>query len=98
VVTHPRIFQPSSPLETAVTQLEIWLESPGLKLIGESGTYWGTLREIVTEGKVIGPKIHDAPIAAICRINGVRELWSADRDYSRIRGVKIVNPLLRAAN
>jgi toxin-antitoxin system PIN domain toxin len=94
VVTNPRIFELPSPLETAIAQIEIWLESPYLKLIGESGAYWRTLAEILAQGKIVGAKIHDARIAAICQTQGVRELWSADRDFSRMRGVKVTNPVL----
>jgi uncharacterized protein len=94
VVTHPRIFRVPSPIETAIAQIEIWRESPSLKLIGESGEYWRILGEFLTEGKIVGPKVHDARIAAICRAHGIRELWSADRDFSRIRGVKVTNPVL----
>lgn len=94
VVTHPRIFRVPSPIETAMSQIEIWRESPSLKLIGESGDYWRALTEILVQGKIVGPKVHDARIAAICRVHGVRELWSADRDFSRIRGVQIINPVL----
>jgi predicted nucleic acid-binding protein len=43
---------------------------------------------------VQGGAIHDARIAAICRFHGVRELWSADRDFSRFSAVKVRNPLL----
>lgn len=94
IVTHPKIFQPPSPLEKAVAQVDIWVESPTLSLIGEPGSYWSVLREVLLQGKITGPKVHDARIAAICRANGVRELWSADRDFTRISGVKIRNPLL----
>ena len=94
VVTHPRIFELPSPLETAMTQIEIWLESPFLKLIGESGAYWRTLAEILAQGRIVGPKIHDARVAAICQAYGIRELWSADRDFSRMRGLKVTNLVL----
>jgi toxin-antitoxin system PIN domain toxin len=96
VVTNPRIFKPPSRIETAIAQVEIWLESPVLKLIGESGAYWRTLAEILRQGKIVGPKVHDARIAAICRSHGIRELWSADRDFSRMRSVKVTNPLLHS--
>jgi len=33
--------------------------------------------------------VHDARIAAICREHGVQELWSADRDFSRLAGVNV---------
>jgi len=40
-----------------------------------------------------GPKIHDARIAVLCHVHGVRELWSCDRDFSRFRFLKVKNPL-----
>ncbi len=72
------------------------MESPSLRLIGEAPSYWRNLADILIEGKITGPRVHDARIAAICQTHGVRELWSADRDFSRMRGVKIKNPLLPA--
>lgn len=94
VVTNPRIFQVPTPLESAIAQIEIWFESPSLKVVGEAGEYWRTLAEILAQGKIIGPKVHDARIAAICQAHGIRELWSADRDFSRMRGVRVTNPVL----
>src|SRR5580658_7813642 len=94
IVTNRRIFQLPTPIEGAITQVEIWLESPSLRLIGELGIYWQNLAEILRHGKINGPKVHDARIAAICKTHGVSELWSADRDFSRMRGVKVTNPLL----
>jgi predicted nucleic acid-binding protein len=37
--------------------------------------------------------VHDARVAALCRHHGVRELWTADRDFSRFQGLSIRNPL-----
>jgi len=34
-------------------------------------------------------------VAALCRDHGVRELWSADRDFGRFAGLTVVNPLVR---
>ncbi|MDP9052889.1 MAG: PIN domain-containing protein [Acidobacteriota bacterium] len=94
VVTNPRIFKAPTPIGAAIQQVDTWLESPGLTLIGESRHYWRNLTEALTEGKIAGGKVHDARISAICRSHGVRELWTADRDFSRIPGVKTRNPLL----
>jgi toxin-antitoxin system PIN domain toxin len=94
IVTNRRIFELPTSTEGAITQVEIWLESPSLTLIGEVAMYWRNLVEILTDGNITGPKVHDARIAAICKAHGVRELWSADRDFSRMRGVKVMNPLL----
>lgn len=43
--------------------------------------------------KIVGPRVHEARIAALCRQHGVRELWSADRDFKRFAGLRTVNPL-----
>jgi predicted nucleic acid-binding protein len=43
---------------------------------------------------VVGPRIHDARIAALCIQHGVDEIWTADRDFSRFPGIKTRNPLL----
>ena len=42
-----------------------------------------------------GPAVHDARIAALCLQHGVRELWSADRDFGRYPALRVVNPLLK---
>jgi uncharacterized protein len=50
------------------------------------------LRALLTAGRTVGPRIHDARIVALCRQHGVRELWSADRDFNRFAGLSVVNP------
>jgi uncharacterized protein len=94
VVTNPRAFAPPTPLGQALDQVDIWLESPSLTLLTESPTHWATLRAILVESVITGPRVHDARIAALCRQHGVRELWSADRDFSRFAGLRVVNPLV----
>lgn len=62
-------------------------------LIGAGGAHWPTLRGLLTEGKVSGPLVHDAAVAAICIAHGVRELWTVDRDFSRFPALRVRNPL-----
>lgn len=69
------------------------MESPSLVMLGEETGHWQALRKIVLAGKVSGPKVHDARIAAICKNHGVAELWTADRDFSRFAGLPVRNPL-----
>jgi len=94
VVTHPRIYAPPTPLARALGQLDAWLESPSLVLLSESPAHWPALRALLTASRVVGPKVHDARVAALCRQHGVRELWSADRDFGRFAGLLTVNPLV----
>lgn len=94
IVTHPRIYAPPTPLGKAIDQVEAWLESPSLVLLSESEGYWVMLRNILQTGRVAGPQVHDARIAALCQQHGVTELWSADRDFSRFPRLKVRNPLV----
>jgi toxin-antitoxin system PIN domain toxin len=96
IVTHPRIYSPPTPLATALDQVDAWLESPSLALLAESDGYWSELRTLVRDGQIAGPQIHDARIAALCRHHGVRELWTADRDFGRFAGIGHRNPLVEA--
>jgi hypothetical protein len=93
IVTHERIYSPPTPLPQASEQVAAWLESPGLVLLAESSGYWKVMAYVVERAKVTGPRIHDARIAALCIHHGVRELLTADRDFSRFGQLRTRNPL-----
>ncbi len=94
IATHPRIYDPPTPIALALDALQVWLESPYCTTIGEGPQHFHTLRELALSGKIHGPMIHDARIAALCLESGVKELWTADRDFSRFRNLKTRNPLI----
>lgn len=94
IVTHPRVYSPPTSLDQALIQIDAWLESPSIEPIGEDLGYWGALRRLLAAGKVTGPRVHDARIAALCVQHGVRELWTADRDFGRFPELVVSNPLL----
>jgi hypothetical protein len=94
IVTHPKIYSPPTPLDKAIEQIEAWLESPSLVLFSEAEDYWMQLRPLLLSGRVSGPQIHDARIAALCKEHGVAELWTADRDFGRFPGIQARNPLV----
>ncbi len=94
IVTHPRIYAPPTPLSAAIDQITAWLESPRLVLLAESEGYWGILHPLLDAARVAGSQVHDARIAALCRLHGIAELWSADRDFSRFPDLTVRNPLV----
>jgi toxin-antitoxin system PIN domain toxin len=94
IVTHPRIYKTPTPIEVALEALDGLLEAPGLALLAEVPAYWPELRRVLREGRIAGPVVHDARIAALCAVHGVRELWTADRDFSRFPGLAVRNPLV----
>ena len=94
IVTHPRIYALPTPLAKALDQVDAWLESPSVALLPESEGYWPELKALLHDGQIAGPQVHDARVAALCRLHGVRELWTADRDFSRFSAVRTRNPLV----
>lgn len=93
ITTHPSIYEPPSPLDKALAALQVWMDSPLCQLIGEGPGYFALLCEMSLKARIKGSIIHDAHIAALCLHNGVTELWSMDRDFSRFSALKTVNPL-----
>lgn len=93
IVTHSRVYRPPTPLDRAIAQVEAWLDSPTVAVLGEGRRYWSALRRILEQSAFTGPRVHDARIAALCLHHGVTELWTADRDFRRFPDLKIVNPL-----
>jgi toxin-antitoxin system PIN domain toxin len=94
IVTHPRIYDPPTPLDQALAQVEAWLDSPSLVVLSETADYWSELRNTISSAAVTGAKVHDARVAALCIASGVRVLWTADRDFSRFAELQVHNPLV----
>jgi uncharacterized protein len=74
--------------------VDAWSESPTLVLLAEAAAHWPTLRDPLANGRIAGAQVHDARVAALCPQHGVRELWSADRDFSRFATLTVTNSLI----
>jgi toxin-antitoxin system PIN domain toxin len=94
VVTQERIWRrPSTPAE-ALDQLRAWFEAPTCTALAETSVHLAHLASLVESGRVVGARIHDARIAAVCLQHGVTELWTADRDFGRFPQLRVRNPLV----
>ncbi len=94
VVTHPRIYSPPSTPRQAMSQIDVWWRCPKAILLSENEGYSSTLASLASKAQTKGPQIHDAHIAALCISHGVRELWTADRDFQRFPELTTRNPLV----
>ena len=94
VATNPKIYRPPSTLEQCISEIENWLRCPTFRCIAEGPTHWANLERLLREGRVQGPLVHDARIAAVCLQHGIESLWSVDRDFSRFPALVVKNPLL----
>jgi len=95
VVTNPKIYKPASPLSGVFAFLDSLMTAPHLHLLSETPGYFEKLRELALSANLSGPRTHDARIAALCLHHGVRELWTADRDFSLFPQLKTRNPLVK---
>lgn len=94
VVTNPRIWaQSASTPKQAWAQLEAWLASPPLRLLGETEQFAVLLARFVTLPRVRGGVVHDARIAALCVAHGVEALLTRDRDFSLFAELRTRDPL-----
>ncbi len=95
VVTNPRIWGKSaSTPNQAWDQIQAWLASPTVRLMGETDDFAGLLARFVTMPRVRGGVVHDARIAALCVAHGVEALLTRDRDFSLFAELRTRNPLV----
>jgi predicted nucleic acid-binding protein len=59
---------------------------------GEQERFWECFRDAATEADVRGNLVPDARVVALMRENGVRVIWTRDRDYRRFPGVEALDP------
>ena len=83
-----------TPLADALNVVTSLTASPRCVPLAEPLDHWSRLRSLAESAGAKGPIFYDARIAAICLAHGVRELWSADRDFGRFPQLKVRNPLV----
>lgn len=96
-MTHPRIYDPPSSTEDALAAVSDLVAMPDVVALSENEDHLDRLAGLLTGVGVMGPKVHDARIAAICLTHGVSELWSADRDFSYFPDLATRNPSVARA-
>ncbi|HVS63200.1 MAG TPA: TA system VapC family ribonuclease toxin [Thermoanaerobaculia bacterium] len=93
IVTNRRIWKESASTQAqAWAQLDAWLESPSVRLIGEPPGFVDVLEVFVRRPRVLGPVVHDARVAAICVAHGISALLTRDRDFSLFPELETRNP------
>jgi len=92
IVTHPRIFNPPSPLEQAFMFVGNVRNQPNCVLIQPGPRHWRIFEQLCRESYVKGNLIPDAYLAAMAIESG-SEWITTDRDYSRFENLKWRHPL-----
>lgn len=92
ISTHPAILDPPLPPQQAVANVARLLELPHVQAVGERDRFWELYRDVALEADVRGNLVTDAHIVALMRENGVRSIWTRDRDYRRFPGIEMLDP------
>ncbi len=90
IVTNQRIFDPPTPMETAVAFCQRLVDWPRASLIAPSRRHWDVFVNLCKSIK--GPLVADAYIAALAIEHGC-ELITTDADFARFPGLRWRHPL-----
>lgn len=92
IATHPNVFSKQLLLEEAVANVDELLAFAHVQTAGESGRFWACYRDVALEADVRGNLVSDAHVVALMRENGVRSIWTHDRDFRRFPGIEVLDP------
>jgi toxin-antitoxin system PIN domain toxin len=92
LMTNTRLFNPALTPEEATSVVDTWLDRSNTSIIEPGTAYWPILARIITTVHVTRDLIMDAHLAALA-IEHDATLYTADRDFRRFAGLRVVNPL-----
>lgn len=92
VATHPAIFARPLSHADARGNVEALLALPHVHAPGEDDTFWRRFVEVADDVAPTGNLVPDSHLVALMVANGVRTIWTRDRDYRKFRGIKIHDP------
>ena len=92
IATHPGVFtRPLSP-DDAVGNIDRLLARQHVQSPGEQDRFWLRYREVARDAIPAGNLVSDAHIVALMLENGIRTIWTHDRDFRRFRGIDVRDP------
>ncbi|HEX9775450.1 MAG TPA: type II toxin-antitoxin system VapC family toxin [Actinomycetota bacterium] len=91
VVTHPRVFDPPSPVAHAMGFADAVRSAPNAVSLSPGPRHWEIFSDLCTRSRAKGNLIPDAFIAALAIETG-SELVTTDRDFARFPGLRLLHP------
>lgn len=90
--TNPRAFPEPWASEEALAIVAEWLDSPTVVVLQPAERHWDIFTGLVRAGRVRGPHLMDAHLAALAIEHGAT-LCTTDTGFRVFPGVRLVNPL-----
>jgi toxin-antitoxin system PIN domain toxin len=92
IATHPAIFpRPLSPAE-AIGDIELLMGRSHIQILGEQDRFWTRFCGVAADTRPKGNFVADAHLAALMLENGVRTIWTHDRDFRMFPNIEVIDP------
>jgi len=92
MATHPSIFRYPLPQAEAESNVAALLKLPHLRMLSEGDGFWEIYQELAGTLPVQGNLVPDAHLAAILIQNGVRTIYTRDRDFRKFDLIQCIDP------
>jgi toxin-antitoxin system PIN domain toxin len=92
IATHPAIFARPLSHADARANLESLLALPHVQAAGEDEAFWSRFTDVADDVAPTGNLVPDAHLVALMLANGVRTIWTRDRDYRKFIGIRVHDP------
>ncbi len=97
VTTNPRALQDPLPSSRAIENIDGLLRLPHVVSPSEGSTFWGSY--LGSGGRIArGNTVPDTHLATLMRENGVRILYTRDRDFRRFDFLDVRDPFTHRLN
>ena len=92
ISTHSRLTGRPLEMREAVHTVNEWFSRPTVGILSPAERHWEILSVLLADAQVRGPLTTDAHLAALAIEHGAT-LCTCDRDFTRFRGLNLLNPL-----
>lgn len=92
IATHPSIFAAPLTPEEALANVNALLALPQTRVVCEQDAFMETYLHVTAGTPVRGNLVPDAHVAAILFQNGVRTIYTNDRDFRKFESLDVRDP------
>lgn len=92
ITTSPKPFPAPFTPQEAASVVTSWLGNASVSVVHPTERHWPILKRLADDSQSRGPLVMDAHLAALAIEHGAT-LCSTDRDFTRFKGLRLVNPL-----
>jgi len=92
ITTHPNVFRAPLSIDQALVNVKAMVDQPNVRVTGEGTDFLSGFRAVAADARPTGNLVSDAHLVTLMRENGVRTIWTHDRDFRRFSGIVVRDP------